>query len=331
MKRIAMNRSFVHCVTAASLAVCGWGHAAAQAQSYPNKPIRFMVGYPAGGASDITARILSQKLSERLGQPVIVDNRSGGGGIVGVDSVAKAPPDGYLIGFGNLGMLAVNVSLLANLPYNPVTDLAPVTMAVKNPLILVANPSIPVKDVRDLVALAKARPGQLSYASSGSGTAHHLAGALLTMTAGIELVHVPYKGSNPAAVDLIGGQVPFAILDVATTRNFIKAGKMRALGTMGPKRSQLASDVPTISESGLPGFAAESWIGVIAPARTPPDIVRRLNSHLVAILESPDSRDQLLAAGVEPSPSSPEEFGELIRSEISRWAKVIKAAKIEAN
>ena len=307
------------------------GPATAQAQGYPNKPLRFIVPYPPGGSTDIAARIIAPKLSERLAQPVIVDNRPGGGGIVGVDTIAKAAPDGYTIGFGPSGLLTLSVTLQPNLPYNPITDLAPITMAVKNPLILVAHPSFSAKDVRELIALAKAKPAQLSFGSSGTGTAMHLAGVLLTKMAGIELVHVPYKGSGPAANDLMGGQIPLAIIDVASTRSFIKAGKIKPLGTMGPARSQLVPDIPTITESGLPGFVAQSWFGIIAPARTPPEIVTRLNSHLVAILENSDIRDRLLAAGVEPSPSSPDEFSEIIRSEISNWAKVIKDAKIKVD
>lgn len=310
----------------------GWsGPATAQAQGYPNKPLRFIVPYPPGGSTDIAARIIAPKLSERLAQPVIVDNRPGGGGIVGVDTIAKAAADGYTIGFGPSGLLTLSVTLTPNLPYNPITDLAPITMAVKNPLILVANPSFSAKDVGELIALARTRPGQFSFGSSGTGTAMHLAGVLLTKMAGIELVHVPYKGSGPAANDLVGGQIPLAIIDVASTRSFIKAGKIKPLGTMGPARSQLVPDIPTIAESGLPGFVAQSWFGIIAPARTPPEIVVRLNSHLVAVLESAETRERLLTAGVEPSPSSPEEFSEVIRSEISNWAKVIKDAKIQVD
>lgn len=331
MKSSAVTRFFARFLLAGML-IGGWsGPATAQAQGYPNKPLRFIVPYPPGGSTDIAARIIAPKFSERLGQPVIVDNRPGGGGIVGVDTIAKAAPDGYTIGFGPSGLLTLSVTLTPNLPYNPITDLAPITMAVKNPLILVANPSFSAKDVGELIALARAKPGQFSFGSSGTGTAMHLAGVLLTKMAGIELVHIPYKGSGPAANDLVGGQIPLAIIDVASTRSFIKAGKIKPLGTMGPARSQLVPDIPTITESGLPGFVAQSWFGIIAPARTPPEIVTRLNSHLVAVLESSDIRERLLTAGVEPSPSSPEEFSEVIRSEISNWAKVIKDAKIQVD
>ncbi len=331
VKRLAVTRCLARCLLAGML--IGWwsGPATAQAQGYPNKPLHFIVPYPPGGGSDITARIIAPKLSERLGQPVIVENRPGGGGIVGVNTIAKAAPDGYTIGQGPSGLLTLSVTLQPKLPYSPIRDFAPITMAVNNLLILVAHPSFSAKDVGELIAVAKAKPGQLSFGSSGTGTAMHLAGVLLTMMAGIDMVHIPYKGSSPSANDLMGGQIPLAIIDLASIRSFIKAGKIKPLGTMGPTRSQLAPDIPTIAESGLPGFVAQSWWGIIAPARTPPEIVARLNSQLVAILENADTRERLLAGGVEPSPSSPEEFSEFIRSEISRWAKVIKDAKIEAD
>ncbi len=314
----------------AGVAIVLWCvHAVAQTVAYPNKPLRFYVGFPPGGPTDLTARLIVPKLAERLGQPVILDNRSGAGGAIGVDLVAKSTPDGYSIGIGASGSLTVNVALQPHLPYHPLRDLAPITMAVKIPLILVANPSFPAKDLKELIAIARSKPGALSFGSGGgTGGGMHLAGVLLSRTAGIDLVHIPYKGSSPAALDLIGGQIPLAIIDVASTRAAIRAGKLKALGTLGSARSQLSPDVPTIAESGLSGFVAESWIGIIAPAHTPREIVSRLNSHLAAILASPDTREKLLAAGVEPSPSSPEEFAEVIRSEIARWTKLVKEANI---
>jgi len=327
-----MNRTFVIGVLARCLAgVIGAlfiGQAAAQPHGYPGKPIRFIVGFPPGGSTDIAARIITPRLSERLSQSVIVDNRSGAGGIVGVDAIAKSEPDGYTIGWGVSGMLTISVSLRTDLPFNPVTDLAPITMAVNNTLILVANPSFPAKDASELIALAKAKPGKIALGSPGIGTAMHLAGALLNMMAGIDLVHAPYKGLGPAANDLLGGQIPVAILDVATTRNFIKLGRLKALGTTGVKRALTAPEVSTIDESGLPGYAVTSWFGVIAPARTPPEIVRLLNSHIVAILEIPDVRERFFAMGLEPMPTTSEEFGNIIKSEITRWAKVIKESGI---
>ncbi len=321
-----------HLLLAGVLAASFSGYAAAQsaAQGYPYKPLRFIVGFPAGGSTDITARIIAPKLADRLGQPVIVDNRSGAGGIVGVDTIAKSAPDGYTLGLGVSGALTINVTLQRNLPYDPLKDLSAITMVANNPLILVASNAFPAKDVKELIALAKARPKKVSFGSGGPGTAMHLAGMLLNMMAGIEMVHVPYKGLNPAANDLLGGQIPLAILDVASTRGMIRAGQIRSLGTLGAKRSQTAPDIPTIAESGLPGFVVPSWFGIVAPARTPADIIARLNSNLVAILESAETKERLLTAGLEPTPSTPEEFSEVIRTEIARWAKIIKDAKIEA-
>jgi tripartite-type tricarboxylate transporter receptor subunit TctC len=302
----------------------------AQAQSWPSRPIRFVVAYPPGGGSDLTARLVAPKLAERLNATVVVENRVGGGGIVGLDSIAKAPPDGYTIGWGPSGLLTINVVLQPNLPYKPLQDLTFISQGVRNHLILVAHPSLPAKDFRELQALARANPGKYSYASTGTATAHHLAGVLLTTTAGIDLVHVPYKGSGPAANDLMGGQIPLAIIDVASVSSFIKAGKLRAIGTLGLERSQLTPDIPTIAESGLPGFEARSWYGLVGPAKIPADIVARLNAQFVAILDSADTRERFLAAGVEASPSTPEQFAGVVRSEIARWTKVIRDAKISA-
>ncbi len=300
----------------------------AQAQAWPSRPIRFVVAYPPGGGSDLTARLVAPKLAERLNATVVVENRVGGAGIIGMDSIAKAPPDGYTIGWGQSGLLTINVVLQPNLPYKPLQDLTFISQGVRNHLILVAHPSLPAKNFRELQALARANPGKYSYGSTGNATAHHLAGVLLTSSAGIELVHVPYKGSSPAANDLMGGQIPLAIIDVASTSNLLKAGKLRAIGTLGPERSQLTPDVPTIAESGLPGFEAQSWYGLVGPAKIPADIVTRLNTQFVAILESADTRERFLAAGVEASPSTPEQFAGVVRAEIARWTKVVRDAKI---
>lgn len=314
---------------ALTLVACWAGGAMAQSQEYPNKPIRFMVGFPPGGSTDVAARLIAPRLAERLGQPVIIDNRSGAGGNLAVEAIAKSAPDGYTIGFGVSGSLTINVTLQPNLPYDTLRDLTPITMAVNNPLILVANASFPVKDVRELVAFARSKPGPIAFGSGGTGTAMHLAGALLKLTAGVDLVHVPYKGTNPAVNDLVGGQIPLAIVDVASALKFIKAGRIHALGVTGAKRAEMASDIPTISESGAPGFYVLSWFGIVAPARLPQEIVKRLNADLRAVLEAPDLRERFFATGLEPAPTSPEEFGNIIKSEISRWAKVIKDAGIQ--
>jgi tripartite-type tricarboxylate transporter receptor subunit TctC len=242
--------------------------------------------------------------------------------------LAKAAPDGYTIAVGVSGM-TINVSFQPNLPFNPVRDFAPVTMLVNNPLVLFANPSFPAKDVRALLALAKAQPGKIAYGSAGNGSAMHLAGALFTQLADVDLLHVPYKGNGPAVTDVLGGQIPLAFADVASTLSFIKAGRLHPIGVTGAKRTATAPHIPTIAETGLPAYAVPSWTGIIAPARTPPEIVARLNSHIRAVLETREVREYLLGAGLEPAPTTPEEFSETIKTDIARWAKVIKDAGIK--
>lgn len=326
-----MRRTFVIGILARCLAgvVAGLfiGQAAAQPQGYPNKPIRFMVGFPAGSGTDTAARLVMAKLSERLGQPVIVDNRAGAGGAIGADAIANSAPDGYTIGFGTAGALAI-VPHLRKVPYNPMTDIAPITMLANNPLVLVAHPSFPAQTVSELIALAKAKPSTIVYGSTGTGSTMHLAGAMLNLTAGIKLVHAPYKGNAPAVNDLLGGQIPLAIIDVSTAYGFVKQGRLKALGTTGAKRALAAPEIPTFGESGLQGYSVLSWYGVIAPAGTPPAIIKVLNSHLVAILEIADVRERLLASGPEPASTTPEEFGNIIKSEFTRWARVIKESGI---
>jgi len=299
----------------------------AVAQGYPNRPLRFVVGFPPGGSTDVAARVIAPRLAERLGQPVLVDNRAGAGGNIGVDTIARAAPDGYTIGFGVSGALTINFTLHP-LPYDPLKDIAPVTLAAFNPLVLAMGPDAPAATLRELIAYARPRPGRLAFATGGTGTAMHLTGAMLNALAGIELVHVPFKGSSATAAALIGGQVPFAVLDLTSAQPFMRAGRMRALGVTGAKRTPLAPEIPTIAESGVPGFEVVSWFGVIAPAETPAEIVTRLNAELVGVLTNADSRQKFMAAGLEPAPSSQEEFASLIRAEIPRMAKLIRTAGI---
>ena len=300
------------------------------AQAYPTKPVRFMVGFPAGaGSSDVSARAIAAKLSERLGQPVIVDNRSGAGGIVGVDAIAKAPPDGYTIGFGGTGSLAVSPTLLPTMPYDSLKDLAPLTLSTVLPQLVVVRADLPVQSIKELVAYAKARPGQVTFGTSGTGTSQHLAGAMINLIAGVDLAHVPYKGSQPAVTDLIGGQIPLAIIDLATVRSFIKAGRIRVLAMTSAKRTILAPEIPTVAESGVPGVDAPTWFGILTTAGTPPHIVAKLNTELVATLTSPEVRDKLMAAGIEPMSSTPEEFAALIRTDLERYARLIKTSGIK--
>jgi len=310
---------------AAAAAALWLGLAAAQ-QNYPTKPIRFIVTFPPGGSSDLIARALAPVLSERLRQQVIVENRPGAGGNIGMDAVARSAPDGYTMGLGAAGALAANVSLYPKMPYDPVKDFAPVSNVAFVPFLLIANPSLPANNLQELVALASAKPGELMLGYGGNGTAMHLSGELFKLMAKVQLVNVPYKGSGPAAVDTMGGQLPLAMVDVASAITQVKAGRLKALAVTTAKRISAAPDVPTFAEAGLPGYEAIGWFGVVMPAGTPPDIVGRMNAELVAALKRQEIRERVIAAGAEPSPSTPEEFGALIRSEILKWAEVVKAS-----
>jgi tripartite-type tricarboxylate transporter receptor subunit TctC len=255
---------------------------------------------------------------------VLVENRPGAGGNVGMDVVARAAPDGYTMGLGAAGALAANVSLYAKMPYDPLKDFAPVSNVAFVPFLLVANPSLPANNLRELVALASAKPGELMLGYGGNGTAMHLSGELFKLMAKVQLTNVPYKGSGPAALDVVGGQLPLAMVDVASAITQMKAGRLKALAVTTAKRISAAPEVPTFAESGLPGYESTGWFGVVMPAGTPNEIVGRMNTELVAALKRLDMRERVIAAGAEPSPSTPEEFGALIRSEIEKWAEVVK-------
>ena len=309
----------------AAVAALWLGVAAAQ-QNYPTKPIRFIVTFPPGGSADLIARALVPVLGDRLRQQVLVENRPGAGGNIGMELVARAAPDGYTMGLGAAGALAANVSLYPKLPYDPVKDFAPVSNVAFVPFLLIANPSLPVNNLQELVALASAKPGQLMLGYGGNGTAMHLSGELFKLMAKIQLVNVPYKGSGPAAVDTVSGQLPLAMVDVASAIAQVKAGRLKALAVTTARRISAAPDVPTFAEAGLAGYEATGWFGVVMPAGTPPDIVGRMNTELVAALKRQEIRERVIAAGAEPSPSTPEEFGALIRSEIVKWAEVVKAS-----
>ena len=296
------------------------------AADYPHRPIRFVVPYPPSGAADIVARILAQKLGDALGATVVVDNRAGAGGNLGTDLVAKAAPDGYTLLMGNVGPLAINVSLSKRLPFDPLKDLAPVSFMVVYPNVLVVNPALPAKSVSELIALAKARPGQLSYGSAGTGSSTHLAAELFKSMAGIEMAHVPYKGGGQAVVDVISGQVQLYFSSMLGALPHLKSGKLRALAVTGSKRSRAAPELPTIAESGFPGYEANNWLGLMVPAGTPAAIIMRLNREIVKIFAQPDMLERLAAQGGEPETGSPEKFAEYIRSEIRKWAKVVKSS-----
>lgn len=295
-------------------------------QPYPNRTIRLVVPFPAGGTTDILARAASQKLTESLGQPVVVDNRPGAGGNIGADMVAKSAPDGYTLLMGTVGTHAINASLYSKMPYDHVKDFTPIVLVAGVPNVLVVNPSVPVNSVGDLIKLAQAKPGAINFASSGSGTSIHLSGELFKTMAHVDMTHVPYKGSAPALTDLIGGQVQVMFDNLPSSLAQIKAGKLRAVAVTSLKRAPALPDVPTISESGLPGFEASSWFGVLGPAGTPPSVVTRINSEINNWLQSPEARAQLLAQGAEAAGGTPESFASHIRAETEKWAKVVKAS-----
>jgi tripartite-type tricarboxylate transporter receptor subunit TctC len=298
------------------------------AQGYPTKPIRFVVPFAPGGTTDILARLIGQRLTERLRQPVLVENRPGGNGSLGSELVAKAAPDGYTIIMGYLGSLAINPNLYAKLPYDAVRDFAPVTLAASTTQAIAAHPSLPAKSVQDLIALARAGPGQVTYASAGIGSPSHLAGALFNILAKIDMVHVPYKGSGAAMSDLLGGHVAVSFGGLAAAMPAAKAGKLRVLATASKTRSSALPQVPTIAESGLPGFDVPSWFGVLAPAGTPRDIVDRLHTEVSRILKAPDVKERLAADGAEVSALPPDEFAAYIKSEIAKWGAVIRQGNI---
>lgn len=314
-----------HAITALSLAMLAGAHA----QSYPTKPIRFIVPYVAGGAGDIFARTIGQKLFDAMGQTVIIDNRPGANGIIGTDLLAKSPPDGYTIVMGNSAPFVLNPSLYSKLPYDPVRDFAPVTQGTYYGYVLVLNPSVPAKNIEELVALAKSKPGQIAYGSTGTGGANHLAGEFLAMMTGTKLTHVPYKGSAAALADVLGGQLPMMFDTLITSIPQLKAGKLRAIGFSGNRRASQLPDVPTMEELGLKGFEVSSWQAILAPAGTPPAVVNRLYAETVKALKMPDVVERLATqGGNELVGSTPAQFAALIKAEIVKYGKVIKEAGI---
>ncbi len=305
--------------------------AIAHAQGFPNHPVRIVVPFPAGGTTDILARAVADRFTQDLGQPFIVDNRPGAGGNLGAELVAKAAPDGYTLLMGTVGTHAINPSLYARMPYDHVKDFAPVFLVAGVPNVLVVNPSLPVNTVAELIAYAKANPGKLDFASSGSGTSIHLSGELFKVMAGVSMQHIPYKGSSPALQDLIGGRVQLMFDNLPSSLPFIKAGKLRAIAVTSTARAAALPDIPTIAEAGLPGFEASSWFGLLAPANTPADVVARLNAEGNKWLASPEARDKLLSQGAIAAGGSSADFAAHITAETAKWAKVVKAsgAKVE--
>ena len=303
----------------------------AHAQAYPEKALRVVVPFAPGGSTDIVGRIMTQRLSERIKQPVVLDNRGGGGGNIASDMVAKAPPDGYTLLIGTVGSLTINPSLYKRMPYDPLKDLTPIAYFGSTPNVLVVHSSLPVKSVRELITLARSRPGQLNYASAGTGGSVHLAAELFKSLAKVDMVHVPYKGSGPALVDLLGGQTQLMFSTMPPALPHVKSGRLRALGMTGAKRSPLVPDLPTIAEAGLPGYEITQWWGLLGPAGMPAAIVTRINSDVNAILQQPEVKERFASAGADTAPNTPAWFASYMKSEVAKWAKVVKASGATAD
>lgn len=296
------------------------------AQGYPVKPIRLVVPFTPGGGTDIIARIAGQKLEEAWNQQVIIDNRPGAGGTVGLNVVAKSAPDGYTLVMGHIGTFGFGPSLYSKLPYDSIRDFAPITLFANLPNMLAVNASLPVRSVKELLALAKARPGQLNYGSAGNGSTSHLAVEYFKLLSKTDITHVPYKGTSPMVTDLIAGQISLTITGVPSLYPQVKGGRLRALGVASTRRLSILPELPTIAEAGLPGYEATAWLGLLAPAKTPKEIITRLNTELVKILRQADVLARFASDGVEPDGNTPEEFAAFIKTEVDRWATVIKAA-----
>lgn len=303
----------------------------AQTTDYPNKPIKVVVTFPPGGSSDAIIRILSTRLNDKLGQPLVLENRPGAGGNIGLSAVAKAAPDGYMLGVGAAGGLTANSSLYPQMPFDVAKDFAPITMLASIPFVLVGHPSVPADNMQQLIALAKSQPGKVSIGHGGNGTAMHLSTALFTQMADIKLIEVPYRGSGPAAMDTLSGQIQLSVTDLAAALPHIKAGKLKAFAVTSPKRLSNLPDVPTLSESGLTGYDSTGWFGLVAPTGTPPQIIQRLHAEFTAALNDESIKSQMRQNGMEPIASTIEGFDAYIKTETQKWAKVIKQANIKLN
>ena len=311
-----MKRWFALLLLAASTAL---------AQPYPSKPIKIVVPFPAGGIADLYGRLIGARLTDAWGQPIVIENRTGAGGNIGADAVAKSAPDGYTLVTGSFGTHAVNVSLFSSMPYDPVKDFAPIILIIEAEGLLVVHPSVPAQSVPELISYGRANPGKLTFASAGMGTASHLAGELFKTMAHVEMTHIPYKGNVPAITDMLAGQTSLLFGTMPTVLPHAKAGKLRALATIGTARSAAAPDLPTVAET-LPGFDVNNWVGLLAPAGTPNDIVRKWNAEVNRIMQGADIRQRLVTEGARYSPNTPEQFGAFIKSEIAKWAPVVKAS-----
>jgi len=327
--RLRLLRAMALAIGVAGCAIAA--NVGGQTPDYPTKPIRLVVPFPPGGATDLIARAVAQKLGETWGQSVVVDNRPGAGGNIGTELVARSAPDGYTLEMGTVGTHAINASLYSKIPYDHVKDFAPVILVAGVPNVLVVNPAVPANSVQELIAYAKANPGKLNFASSGSGTSIHLSGELFKVMTGVQMTHVPYKGSAPALADLLGGQVQLMFDNLPPSLPQIKAGKLRALAVTSATRAPALPDVPTVAESGLPGFEASSWFGILAPAGTSPAIIAKINGEVAKWLASPEGKEKLASIGANAAGGSPEDFARHIQAETAKWAKVVKesGAKVD--
>jgi tripartite-type tricarboxylate transporter receptor subunit TctC len=303
----------------------------AAAQGYPAKPIRLIVPFPPGGSADILARAIGQKAGEGLGQTLVVENRPGAGTAIGAEALARSAPDGYAVMIGTVSSHAINPALNPKLPFDPVKDFTAVSLVATIPFAMIVHPSVQAKNVQEFVALARAKPGSLNYSSAGNGTSNHLAGELFKSMAGIDIVHIPYKGSAPALNDLVAGQVALMFDLVLTAAPHVKSGAARGLAVTGAQRSSVLAELPTVAESGLPGYEVSAWFGIFAPAGVPEPVVQRLNAELVKALRDSDLRQRLASQGAEPLTSTPAEFAAYLRSEIDKWGKVVKAAGMKVD
>jgi tripartite-type tricarboxylate transporter receptor subunit TctC len=321
-----LRRALCHVFLAGLVLASG----SAAAQTYPSKPIRWIIPFPPGGAMDVMARAVAPKMAEALGQPVITENRPGAGGIIGSDVVAKAPPDGHTILIVSIGQ-AVNPSLYPKMPFDPVKDFEPVSLVAIVPNVLVLHPSVKANTIPELIALAKAQPGKLTYASAGNGTSIHLAGELFASMAGIDIVHVPYKGSGPAVTDLLGGQVDLMFDSITSAKPHVQAGKLRALGVTSSRRSQALPNVPTIAEAGLKGYDVSPWFAVFVPAKTPKPVIDRLHTEITKALKMADIQERFATIGAEPIGGTPEQLAVHLKRETDRWSAIIRERNIKAD
>lgn len=326
-----MNTRLYGALLGAALLPLGVIQNAAWAQNYPTKPIRLIVPFPPGGTTDVVARLMAQKITDAWGQQVVVDNRPGAGGTIGTELAAKSPPDGYTLLMGSITTHAVNPALYSKLNFDPVKDFAPVGLIVSSPQLLAVHPSVPAKSAREFIALARKSPGKLNYASAGAGTSPHLTFELFKSVAGVDLVHVPYRGTGPAITELVGGQVQAMITGVVALMPHVKSGRLRGLAVTSAKRVSALPQLPTLQEEGLAGFNVSSWFGFFAPARTSPKIVDRLNGEIARILADPEVAKRLTDQGADPAPMKPGEFAAYVKSEMERWGKVVRETGARAN